>query len=124
MNPFSNPYTQNPYIQQPTIQPTQVVKVNGRNGAMQYAMGPNSSAWILDENGLISWLCTTDGAGYKTVTAYDIAPHKEETASDYSSLETRIKRLEDAINANAGNTATNSKSKSRPESGQADNKHD
>jgi hypothetical protein len=41
---------------------------------------------------------TTDGAGYKTVAAYDIVPHKSEEAITYEGLESRIKRLEDMIN--------------------------
>ena len=117
---FQNPYL-NPYgIPQPVIQPMaqpmqpkQVDKVNGRNGAMQYALGPNSQAWILDENGMISWLIITDSAGYKTVTPYDVAPHEEKPAPDFGSLETRIKRLEEMIydsadSAPAGRRVTNS----------------
>ena len=109
---FQNPYL-NPYgIPQPVIQPMaqpmqpkQVDKVNGRNGAMQYALGPNSQAWILDESGMISWLIITDSAGYKTVTPYDVTPHEEKPAPDFGSLEDRIKRLEEIVNGNSGNTA-------------------
>ena len=104
MNGFQNPYLNlNPYgfQQMPTVyqQPVkQVEKVNGRNAAMQYPIGANSSAWILDESGTVSWLITTDSAGYKTVSAYDITPHQETPAPDYGNLESRIKRLEDMIN--------------------------
>ena len=75
-------------------QQTQVVKVNGENGARAYQIGANSSAILLDESGTMIWLCTTDGAGYKTVTAYDISPHQTAPAPDYSTLEERIKKLE------------------------------
>ena len=95
---FQNPYL-NPYFQQPVYQqPTTVTKVNGENGARAYQIGANSSALLLDETGLLVWLITTDGAGYKTVTPYDITPHKVAPAPDYGSLESRIKKLEDLIN--------------------------
>ena len=85
--------------------PQQVVRVNGENGARAYQIGANSSAMLLDESGLMVWLVTSDGAGYKTVQAYDIAPHKTEPAPDYCSLEDRIKRLEEIVNGNTGNTS-------------------
>ena len=81
-NPF-NPYpTVNPaYLQQanaPHINTgNQIVKVNGRNGAEMFQMAPNSSALLLDESAPMIWLAQTDGAGYKTLTAYDIKPHEE-----------------------------------------------
>ena len=105
-NPYLSPYI-NPYQQpvQSMVQPQQVVKVNGENGARAYQLGPNSSAWILDESGLYSWLIVTDGAGYKTVSQYDVVPHKPEQAPDYGSLENRIKRLEEIVNGNAANLA-------------------
>ena len=74
-------YPFNPYQFQP--QSTQVVKVNGLYGANAFAIGPNSSALLLDESGTLVWLVTTDGAGYKTVSPYDITPHKEPAAPDY-----------------------------------------
>ena len=101
---FQNPYF-NPFPQQPMIQPTQVTRVNGENGERAYTIGPNSSALLLDESGLIVWLVTSDGAGYKSVTPYDITPHQAEPAPDYGSLESRIKRLEEIVNA-AADTST------------------
>lgn len=109
-----NPYMQsmNPYVlqnQQPQPMQTtrqEVVKVNGENGARAYQMPPNSSALLLDESGLLVWLAVSDGAGYKTVTAYDITPHQAMPVPDYSSLETRITRLEEMIaNGNSGNSS-------------------
>ena len=99
---FVNPYLPNQY-QMPyqTPQPqsqTQVVRVNGENGARAYQIGPNSSALLLDESGTMIWLCTTDGAGYKTVSAYDITPHQDQPPIDYDSIEQRIKRLEEFMN--------------------------
>ena len=98
---FQNPYL-TPYYPTP---PSQVIKVNGENGARAYQMGANSSALLLDESGLMVWLVVSDGAGYKTITPYDITPHKVTPAPDYGSLESRIKRLEELINDTADPSA-------------------
>ena len=112
-NPF-NPYGMTmPYQQQmQPAQQCQVVRVNGENGARAYQIGANSSALLLDESGALVWLVTSDGAGYKTVSAYDIAPHKAEQQPDYGTLENRIKRLEEIVNGSTGNTAAAGKDKS------------
>ena len=108
---FQNPYL-NPYgVQQPILQSmlppaqSQVIRVNGENGAKAFNLGANSSALLLDESGLMVWLVTSDGAGYKTVSAYDITPHQTKPVPDFGSLETRIKRLEDMINDTADSSA-------------------
>ena len=109
-NPFINPYGfAQPGAQQfmpaPAQAAQQVVRVNGENGARAYQIGANSSALLLDESGLMVWLVTSDGAGYKTVQAYDIAPHQAAQAPDYGGLENRIKRLEEIVNGYTGNTS-------------------
>ena len=118
-NPLVNPYLpnsgQNPYQQVPK---QEVVKVNGENGARAFPMGANSSALLLDESGTIVWLVVTDGAGYKTVSPYDITPHQVAAAPDYSTLEERIKRLEDKMNAST-NTATTERTDSKPSDGES-----
>ena len=90
--------------------------MNGENGAKAYSIGANSSALLLDESGLMVWLITTDGAGYKSVSAYDISPHQEAPKPDYGSLENRIntveKRLEEIMNGNPKRTASVSKKQS------------
>ena len=113
-NPYMNPYGTQPMgFQQnyPATPQRQVDMVNGRNGAMQYPMGPNQRAWVLDENGLISWLIQTDSACYRTVTPYDVKPHEDAPAPDYGNLETRITKLEEIINGhtNTDNPATTRK---------------
>ena len=104
---YQNPYqfmgsqaAMNPYqsMVTPAAPQMQVTKVNGAGGANAFSMGPNSSALLLDASGTMIWAVTTDGAGYKTVAAYDIVPHKSEEAITYEGLESRIKRLEDMIN--------------------------
>lgn len=91
----------------------QVVIVKGEEGARAYQMGANSSAILLDESGLIAWLVTTDGAGYKSVYAYDITPHQTAPAPDYSMMNERITKLETEleaiINELTANTATTAK---------------
>lgn len=94
-NPYQQPYNPTPQQVGPQMQ---VVRVNGRNGAQAFQIGPNSSALLLDESGTMVWLVTTDGASYKTVSPYDILPHQDAPAPDYSGLENRIKRLEDFVN--------------------------
>ena len=108
-NQFYNPMMQ----QQPQqLQPQQVTRVNGENGARAYQIGPNSSALLLDESGVLVWLVTSDGAGYKSIAPYDITPHQAAPALDFGSLETRIAKLEAMMNERtAANTtaATGSK---------------
>lgn len=104
---YQNPYqfmgsqaAMNPYqgMMQAQAPQMQVTKVNGAGGANAYNIGPNSSALLLDASGTMIWAVTTDGAGYKTVEAYDIVPHKSKETITYEGLESRIKRLEDMIN--------------------------
>ena len=116
INPFFNPYgfmqQNNPIPQTATIPQTQIVKVSGENGARAYQIGANSSALLLDESGLMVWVVTTDGAGWKTVSAYDIAPHQTAPAPDFGSLESRITKLEEIVNGNARNTSATRKKQS------------
>lgn len=109
-NPYGFMQQYNPI--QNTILPQQVTKVNGENGAKAYQMGANSSALLLDESGLMVWLVTSDGAGYKTVMPYDIKPHETTPAPDFSTLETRIARLEEIVNGNTKRTSSVSKKQS------------
>ena len=122
---FMNPYGMiQPYQTPPVMgQNSQVVRVSGENGARAYQMGANSSALLLDESGLLVWLVTSDGAGYKTVAPYDIKPHKAEEQPDYGTLESRIKKLEEIVNGNSGNTSTARTVKSNDATNQANDWH-
>lgn len=98
---YPNPYQQNfnqPQSNQMFQNTQQVIKVNGRNGAEAYQMPANSSVLLLDESAPIVWLATTDGAGYKSLSAYDITPHKEVPPVDMHNLEERITKIEEVIN--------------------------
>lgn len=111
-NPYLNPFQQ-PY-QNYQLPQMQVVKVNGENGARTFQMGANSSALLLDESGTMVWLCTTDGASYKTVTPYDISPHQVPKEVDYSTLENRISKLEELVNASATNITAIKRKNAKP----------
>ena len=108
MNPYQNQYLQN--LMMPQQQ--EVVKVNGKNGVDAFQLAPNSSALLLDTTASIVWLVQTDGAGYKTSTPYDITPHIPEEEVQYKSLEERISKLEETINAKSNIKPSTRKSES------------
>lgn len=89
---WNNPYlSQNPY--QP-VMPSQsmqqyqqpfngIVKVNGRDSAMQYQLPPNSTSIPLIDSSFdgkkgIFYVVSTDGAGTKTIEPFDFYPHVDE----------------------------------------------
>lgn len=124
LNPYLNMYQQQQQLQIQQIPKQEVVKVNGENGARAYPLGANSSALLLDESGTMVWLAVSDGAGYRTVSAYDITPHQAAPAPDYSSLESRISRLEEMLtNGNTADTTTTRRKSGKPTDG-TDKKHD
>lgn len=103
-NPYQNIY--NPYqlnqLNQPTVSKQEIVRVNGRNGAEAFQMPPNSAILLLDETAPIVWLKQTDGAGYPTITPYNISPmqtQQQQDARKYDELERRVAELEGVINA-------------------------
>lgn len=75
-------------------------------------MMPNSQALLLDETAPIVWLVQTDGAGYKTISAFDLTPHEEiNTNSTLKNLEERLKKVEEQLsrginNVNESNSRT------------------
>ena len=87
---WNNPYL--PQVQQPQYSPVVpsvttpysqpvngVIKVNGRDSAMQYQLPPNSmSPALFDNNGQTFYIVSTDGTGMKTVEAFDFTQHKDE----------------------------------------------
>lgn len=95
-------YGQTPYnpggTMQQAAQRYEIIHVNGEPGARALQMAPNSNAIVMDDTAPIVWLCQTDGAGYKTVQPFDIAPHQTAPAVDVSSLDTRLTRLEEIVN--------------------------
>lgn len=74
-----------------------IIKVHGYNGADAFQMGPNSQVFLLDDNDPLIWFVQTDGAGYKTITPYDVAPHQTAPQVDVQSLEARVQKLEEQL---------------------------
>lgn len=97
-NPAIMPYFGMQQQQHTPSSRQEVIKVNGENGANAINLAPNSSLLALDMSGSLVWLVTTDGAGYKTVSPFDISPHEETPAPDFASLESRIEALERMMN--------------------------
>lgn len=84
---WNNPYLSGPYPQSqatPLVQPYQqsfngIVKVNGRDSAMQYQLPPNStSPALFDNNGKVFYVVSTDGTGTKSIEVFDFLPHVDE----------------------------------------------
>ncbi len=78
-------------------------------------MAPNSSILLMDENDPIVWMKQTDGAGYATVTPYTVSPYQAAPPVDVSSLEERVKRLEDTINGKSNDANADGKRKPKAE---------
>lgn len=134
MYPYQNPYQaaqMNPYQQfnanltsygqygqqpsQNTSLRSEVIRVNGRNGAEAYQLAANSSILLLDESAPIVWLKTTDGAGYPTITPYSITPYQPEPQIDVKSLEARVASIERTVSKWEGRNAESSAWTAKPE---------
>lgn len=83
-NPYLPQYNQGQPVQ-PIMQPYQqpvngIVKVNGRDSAMQYQLPPNStSPALFDNSGSCFYVVSTDGTGTKTVECFDFTPHVDKS---------------------------------------------
>ena len=87
---WQNPYM--PQVQQPQYSPVVpsvttpysqpvngVIKVNGRDSAMQYQLPPNStSPALFDNSGTCFYIVSTDGTGTKSIECFDFSPHVDE----------------------------------------------
>lgn len=79
INPYLPQGTILPYMQQGQQPTNGIVKVNGRDSAMQYQLPPNStSPALFDNNGKVFYVVSTDGTGTKTVEVFDFSPHVDE----------------------------------------------
>lgn len=117
-----NPYFQQPFnaMGQPQSYPqspkrTEIIHVNGQNGAQAFQMFPNSQALLLDDTAPLIWLAQTDGAGYKTITPYTIAPYQPEPEIDLKNIEERLKKIEEVM-YNAKSNASSSKKSTKQQS--------
>lgn len=122
MNPLGG---YNPYLAQtvpnqfvPTV-PQQgprmeIQRVNGRESALSFAMGPNSSVVLVDNLEPKIWVVTTDSSGYKAVKGFLITPDEEpETATDdpIKALSDRIDKLEKRMDSNVEPDSKSSRKK-------------
>ena len=90
----------------------EVIKVNGKAGAENFRMAPNSSALLLDNTAPIVWYVQTDGAGYLTAAPFDITPHQTPKPVDMNDLSARVTKLEELIaNVQQSNIGTTKQSK-------------
>lgn len=102
---YYNPYLQQnsyqpqiPSITQPITQQYQqsvngIIKVNGRDSALQYQLPPNSmSPALFDNNGQVFYIVSTDGTGTKTIETFDFSPHveKQEQAFNADQYVTKV----------------------------------
>ena len=114
-NPYGMPTA--PYNAFPS-QRHEIIRVSGKGGAEAFQMAPNSSVLLLDETAPVVWLKTTDGAGYPTLTSYDITPSltaEQKEQSRFDALEKRISDLEAILNdkPNSGSIRTEQRTKKR-----------
>lgn len=108
LNNPTNDILQNLIANQNQTAQRHVTKVNGKAGADSFNLPPNSDDILLDMNEPVIYFVQTDGAGYKTVTTYDISPHKEVNAKDqFKALEDRIIKLEEEVRNGKSNYRSN-----------------
>lgn len=92
----------------------EIIRVNGRAGAENFSMGPNSNFLLLDNTAPIIWFVMTDGSGLLTATPFDYSVHQDPPQVNVNDLLTRIQNLEDKLNeqSNSGYTKQQRKTKS------------
>ncbi len=109
--PPVSPYT-------PAIPRYEIAKVNGRQGALEFPMGPNSSIFLGDntnENRI--WMVITDSVGTRKVISIkgtideEADPETKEKRSP-EEFDKRLKRVEELINEQRTNNSRSSKPKS------------
>ena len=104
----------NSYQNLQNVQPQQnfqqIIKVNGIEGAKAFQLGANSSVMLLDAQEPIVWLKTSDGAGFSTITPYEISKVEKTENKDINlELNSRIEKLEKKVEE-----LTNAKSDVKP----------
>ena len=87
--------------QQPTytLPHYEATLLHGRVEAENFMIGPNSQIFLPDADQDIIWWIKTDSTGAKTVTPFDITPHKEPQPVDLYALENRLTALEEQLHA-------------------------
>lgn len=106
---FNNPFYPNMgFDPMDRIRPqrTEVVILNGKGGVDALRMAENSSILAMDSTAPLVWLIKTDGAGYKTATAYQITPYTPPEPPDINALMERLNRLEGLIDGKESNAGS------------------
>ena len=99
----------------------EIIEVNGEAGAQSFRMAPNSSTVLVDKTGATVWFAMTDGAGYLTVTPYDLVPHKTQSQISIDDLAQRVSQLEEIINARQSNSQSIKQAKKQQQQTNATN---
>lgn len=101
-----------PYFGTSFPQRYEVTRVNGRAGAENFRMAPNSNYLLLDTTAPIIWLVQTDGSGLLTATPYDYTLHQEIPPVDVNALAMKVQQLEEELaNVRQSNVGYNKQSK-------------
>lgn len=87
LDPF-NPYGMN------RIPKQEVITFNGRQGAENFKMAPNSNVLALDVNEPILYVIATDSSGVKTINRYTITPIQEVKEPSLSEVMAKLNDLE------------------------------
>lgn len=81
--------------------PSDLLQVNGLEGARNYPVSPNCRVVLFDSNQDIFYIKSTDAGGYPSISAFQFAPIQEQSQSapnyatkeDLSSLMDQINKL-------------------------------
>lgn len=100
----------------PILPRYEIVKVKGgRQGALEFPMGPNSSIFLADEeNPSRIWMVMTDALSTKTVIAINGTVENEEEKEKLSleEFDKRLRKVEELLSEQRTNSTRGSKSKS------------
>ena len=108
-SPYYSPLNFNPVVPnyQPVTAPApsrQIDCVNGRDSALAFQLGPNSSVILADNLEPKIWVVTTDASGYKAIKGYKIIEDEETPnisngpASDESEQNSKWKETLESFN--------------------------
>lgn len=85
--------------QQPRMPIYHAEPIHGEMAAWQYLMGPNSEIYLPDAEKDIIWWIRTDNNNNRTVLAFDVKPHEEQSSVDLNEIINRLTILEEKVNA-------------------------
>lgn len=101
---FNQPF--NGYGQQiQSAQRTDLIQVNGVQGAQNYQVPPNSRVALFDANSDIFYIKSTDAGGYPTVSAFQFTPIADPqgtpteyvSRSEYDALAKKVEEMSNAL---------------------------